>query len=201
MRVDEGLAELGVVTSTTAPAPTTRTCVTFSRRRSTAQKKKRGLGANPTKEGSIEFALKRGHLYSWLGSLKSGGLCGRPKSRRYSLRAENAWRMVRFDLSKPCKAAHTVLTALTRVRDASAVRHDAAHSVSDSQSEGAQDYTCRACDPRRPTREDIVDHAFLGPQSWWPQDSSQPVSRSPPPYTTTASLGLGINRGFSKLAY
>ena len=42
--VDEELAELGDVTSSTAPAPTTRTCVTFSRRRSTATEKKRGVG-------------------------------------------------------------------------------------------------------------------------------------------------------------
>ena len=44
LRVDEAFAELGVVTSSTALEPTTRTEVTFSRRRSGAQKKKRGVG-------------------------------------------------------------------------------------------------------------------------------------------------------------
>ena len=41
---DDALAELGDLISPTAPSPTTRICVTFSRRRSGAQKKNGGVG-------------------------------------------------------------------------------------------------------------------------------------------------------------
>ena len=45
---------------------------------------------------------------------KSAGECGRPTSRRQQLESRMLGRMVRFDSSTPCKAAHIVLTALSR---------------------------------------------------------------------------------------
>ena len=41
-------------------------------------------------------------------------LCGRPTSRRQQLESRMLGRMVRFDSSKPCKAAHILVTALSR---------------------------------------------------------------------------------------
>ena len=45
---------------------------------------------------------------------KSAGECGAPTSRRQQLESRMLGRMVRFDSSTPCKAAHVVVTALSR---------------------------------------------------------------------------------------
>ena len=45
---------------------------------------------------------------------KSAGECGAPTSRCLELESRMLGRMVRFDSSTPCKAAHIVLTALSR---------------------------------------------------------------------------------------
>ena len=45
---------------------------------------------------------------------KSAGECGAPRSRCLELESRMVGRMVRFDSSTPCRAAHIVLTALSR---------------------------------------------------------------------------------------